>query len=163
MKIASVTSITSTDVVLYIFFMHKDTHTAVASVITALPYSQHPLHNGPLQDSSPAAVYDKMQASRRSRALACARRRHDVTRCNGMISTRPQRCKDYVTYETGSTVDNNFATSSVIWTTKTDTQTHMLIKTIWIVKKLLLDTLNSYVGWAKESGPQTHDHNSDKS
>ena len=107
MKIASVTSITSTDVILYIFFMHKDTHTAVASVITALPYSQHPLHNGPLQDSSPAAVYDKMQTSRRSKALACARRRHDVTRCNGMISTRPQRCKDYVTYETGSTVDNN--------------------------------------------------------
>jgi len=130
MKIASVTSITSTDVILYIFFMHKDTHTAVASVITALPYSQHPLHNGPLQDSSPAAVYDKMQTSRRSKALACARRRHDVTRCNGMISTRPQRCKDYVTYETGSTVDNNLQRRQSYEQQKTDTQTHMLNKAI---------------------------------
>jgi len=46
---------------------------------------------------------------------------------------------------------------------KRHTGTHAHQNDVNHQQKLLLDTLNSYAGWAKESGPQTHDHNSVKS
>ena len=49
--------------------------------------------------SAPAVVYEITKPIRRSRALACSRRRNDVTRCN---DTDSLRMIHYVRYMTSS-------------------------------------------------------------